>query len=55
LRDNLLINDTNNSVPNAVGVLFRVFLEISIDYFWEKRKGETFADNRRNISRFFSK
>jgi hypothetical protein len=45
LRDNLLINDTNNSVPNAVGVLFRVFLEISIDYFWEKRKGETFADN----------
>ncbi len=45
LRDNLLINDTNNSVPNAVGVLFRVFLEINIDYFWEKIKGETFADN----------
>jgi hypothetical protein len=33
LRDNLLIDDSNKSVPNAVGVLFRVFLEISLDYY----------------------
>lgn len=45
LKDNLLIDDTSKAVPNAVGVLFRVFLEISIDYFWEKGKGETFPDN----------
>jgi hypothetical protein len=45
LKDNLLIDDTNKSVPNAVGILFRVFLEISIDYFWGEIKGETFADN----------
>jgi hypothetical protein len=44
LRENLLIDDTNNSVPNATGVLFRVFLETSIDFFWEKRKRETFTD-----------
>jgi len=36
LRDDLLLDDTPNSVPNAVGVLFRVFLEISIDCLWEK-------------------
>ena len=45
LRDNLLLDDTRNSTPNAVGVLFRVFLEICIDYFWEKSKGHTFADD----------
>ncbi len=33
LRDNLLIDDSNKSVPNAVGVLFRVFLEVSLDYY----------------------
>lgn len=36
LRDDLLLDDTKQSVPNAVGVLFRVFLEISIDFFLEK-------------------
>ncbi|MFA6991997.1 MAG: hypothetical protein WC269_01795, partial [Candidatus Gracilibacteria bacterium] len=33
LRQDLLINDTKKAVPNAVGVLFRVFLEISLDYY----------------------
>ncbi len=33
LKNDLLINDSNNAVPNAVGVLFRVFLEISLDYY----------------------
>lgn len=33
LKNDLLIDDSKNAVPNAVGVLFRVFLEISLDYF----------------------
>jgi hypothetical protein len=33
LRENLLLDETNDSVPNAVGVLFRVFLEISLDQY----------------------
>lgn len=37
LRDDLILDESNKSVPNAVGVLFRVFLEISIDYFLEKQ------------------
>lgn len=45
LRGKLLLDDTNNAVPNAVGVLFRVFLEISIDFFWEKRNGQFFVNN----------
>lgn len=36
LRNDLLLDDSNKAVPNAVGVLFRVFLEISIDFFLEK-------------------
>lgn len=36
LRNDLLLNDSSKAVPNAVGVLFRVFLEISIDYFLER-------------------
>ena len=36
LQKDLLIDDSQKTVPNAVGVLFRVFLEISIDYFLEK-------------------
>ncbi len=33
-----LILDGKKSTPNAVGVLFRVFLETSIDYYLEKKK-----------------
>ena len=36
LKSDLLIDNSTKAVPNAVGVLFRVFLEISIDYFLEK-------------------
>lgn len=36
LRDSLLLDSSTKAVPNAAGVLFRVFLEISIDYFLEK-------------------
>lgn len=36
LKNDLLLDDSRKAVPNAVGVLFRVFLEISIDYFLEK-------------------
>jgi len=36
LRDDLILDDTKKSVPNAAGVLFRVFLEISIDYLLDK-------------------
>lgn len=45
LRDNLLIDNSNKSVPNAVGVLFRVFLETSIDCYWEIKQKQIFADN----------
>jgi len=33
LREDLLLDETNKSVPNAVGVLFRVFLEVSLDHY----------------------
>lgn len=33
LKNNLLLDDSPKAVPNAVGVLFRVFLEISLDYY----------------------
>lgn len=44
LKDDLLLDDSNKSVPNAVGVLFRVFLEISLDYFLDK-EGLTVSKN----------
>lgn len=37
LREGLLIDNSTNTVPNAVGILFRVFIEISIDCFLEKK------------------
>lgn len=33
LKDDLLLDESNSSVPNAVGVLFRVFMEISLDHY----------------------
>ena len=33
LRDDLPLSNTSKSAPNAVGVLFRVFLEASIDHY----------------------
>lgn len=45
LKNDLLIDDSKKAVPNAVGVLFRVFLEITVDNFWEKKQKQVFADN----------
>ena len=36
LKNDLTLDNSPKAVPNAAGVLFRVFLEISIDYFLEK-------------------
>lgn len=47
LKDNLLIDDSDKSTPNAVGVLFRVFLEISLERY-AQINGHTFVD-RANI------
>ncbi|MDD4532804.1 MAG: hypothetical protein PHW22_05175 [Bacilli bacterium] len=44
LRDDLLIDDTSKSVPNAVGVLFRVFLEVCLDYYAKKNQ-KNFKNN----------
>jgi hypothetical protein len=52
LRDDLLIDDSNKAVPNAVGVLFRVFLEISIDYFLEN-KGYTVTKDDKIPTKIF--
>jgi hypothetical protein len=42
LRDDLLIDDSSRAVPNSVGVLFRVFIEVSLDYYAEKKHGNFF-------------
>jgi hypothetical protein len=42
LRDDLVIDDSIKAVPNAVGVLFRVFLEVSLDHYAEKKAGHFF-------------
>lgn len=44
LRDDLLIDDSSKSVPNAVGVLFRVFLEVCLDYY-AKMNQKNFKSN----------
>jgi len=50
LKNSLLLDDSGNAVPNAVGVMFRVFLEISIDYFWEKN-GNTFKSDTKLVGK----
>lgn len=45
LRDDLLLDDSIKAVPNAVGVLFRVFIEVSLDYYAEKKHGHIFKQN----------
>ena len=42
LRIDLVLDDTTKSVPNAVGVLFRVFIEVSLDEYAEKKHGYNF-------------
>jgi len=44
LRDDLLLDESTTSVPNAVGVLFRVFLEVSLDYY-AKQNMHNFTQN----------
>lgn len=41
LKNNLLLDDSKSAVPNAVGVLFRVFLELSLEYY-AKMNGHSF-------------
>lgn len=45
LKNDLLLDDSPQAVPNAVGVLFRVFLEISLDYYTLKKEAYTFKRN----------
>ena len=45
LKKDLVLNDSAKAVPNAVGILFRVFLEISIVYYAEKKHGHNFSKN----------
>lgn len=45
LRDDLILDNTPRATPNAVGVLFRVFLEVSLDYFAEKICGKKFKSD----------
>ena len=44
LRDDLNLNGSK-SVPNAVGVLFRVFLEVSIDHYLKEKMKVKLAQN----------
>ncbi|MHB1663934.1 MAG: hypothetical protein ACYCT7_01545 [bacterium] len=46
LRDDLLLDDSKKAVPNAAGVLFRVFLEVSIDCFLERVGLELSSDTK---------
>ena len=40
LQDDLLLDSSQKATPNAVGVLFRVFLEVSLDYYLKKKIGK---------------
>lgn len=43
LKDDLILDDSSKAVPNAAGVLFRVFLEVSIDNYAKKQHGHQFG------------
>ncbi|MBU1092015.1 hypothetical protein KKA27_04105 [Patescibacteria group bacterium] len=45
LRDDLLLDGSLKATPNAVGVLFRVFLEVSLDYYLSKKIGKLLPQN----------
>lgn len=45
LKNDLLLDDSPQAVPNAVGVLFRVFLEICLDHYAFKKSSHTFKRN----------
>ncbi len=52
LKNDLLIDDSKKAVPNAAGILFRVFLEISLDHY-AKMNSHGFKKNRHNQSKNF--
>ncbi|MBS1503890.1 MAG: hypothetical protein JST32_17605, partial [Bacteroidetes bacterium] len=43
LKDDLVLDGTPSATPNAAGVLFRVFLEVSLDYYASKVLGKNFG------------
>ena len=38
LKEDLVLDGSKRSTPNAIGVLFRVFLELSLDYYISRKK-----------------
>lgn len=50
LRDDLPLGNTSKSTPNAVGVLFRVFLEVSIDHYLKTISGDIDQKLRQKIN-----
>lgn len=38
LKEDLILDGSSKSTPNAIGALFRVFLELSLDYYVDKKQ-----------------